>query len=400
MSNENPYAERDIPTVINAVGEQTRISGTLMRKEVSEAMQRASEKYVHLADLQAYAREFITEVTGAEAGLVTNGAAAGLTLSAAACIAGTDYRIANQLPHTDGIPNKILIPVAHRNQYEVAYRVAGAKLVGVGLNDLRNGLEEVEPWEIESAISEDTVAVTYIDRPHNQLSLATVVEVAHDNDLPVIVDAAAELPPTTKLTRYIDTGADLVAFSGGKAIRGPQTTGILAGRKDLVESATLQSLPSGVAEETWENGPPSKLVKTDNLPGMPRHGIGRPMKVGKEELIGLIRALELYIEEDDEELLDDWNARAERIYDKLAESSQLEVIVMEEEDPAAVSTVQVELDGAGITAATLIQRLINENPRIYVDESRMQENTFTINPKCLSDEEADYVCERIDSYIC
>jgi L-seryl-tRNA(Ser) seleniumtransferase len=218
-SNDSIYDELDVPTVLNAVGSHTRISGSLMRREAAEAMVRAAEEFVHIGTLQGRASELISEATGAEAGLVTNGAAAGLTLAAAACIAGDDYTIMNRLPETNGVPDEIVIPRAHRNQYDVAFRASGAQLVGVGLNELHpfeDGSESVEPWELDGAITADTVAVAYVDRPHNLLWLPQVVEIAHTNDVPVIVDAAAELPPSSNLTRYIDDGADLVVFSGGR----------------------------------------------------------------------------------------------------------------------------------------------------------------------------------------
>lgn len=393
------YDEVGIPTVINAVGEHTRISGTRMRPEAAEAMRRASEAHVHLADLQSHASELITEATGAEMGYVTNGAAAALTLATAACIADSDYRITNQLPHTDGVPSDVLVARAHRNEYEVAFRAAGADLVGFGLNDLGSGIEDVEPWEIETQITDETVAVAFIDRPFTELSLEMVVEVAHDHDLPVIVDAAAELPPKENLTRYIDVGADLVAFSGGKAVRGPQATGFLAGRSDLVSAAALQHLPSGVDDEFWAAGPPAKLFDTDSLPGVPRHGIGRGMKVGKEELLGLITALRLFLDEDEEQLHREWDERAQRAASQLEEIDGLEPQLSNADDTRVATTTLVSVDehSAGVSATELIHRLRDENPRIYVDESQHEQELFRINPKCLTGAELDYVIDRIEA---
>lgn len=391
------YDEMGVPTVINAVGEHTRISGTRMRPEAAEAMRRATEAHVHLADLQSHASELIAEATGAEMGYVTSGAAAALTLATAACIADTDYRITNRLPHTDGVPSDVLIARAHRNEYEVAFRAAGADLVGFGLNNLGNGVEDVEPWEIETAITDETVAVAFIDRPFTELSLETIVEVAHDHDLPVIVDAAAELPPKENLTRYIDEGADLVAFSGGKAVRGPQATGILAGRSELVSAAALQHLPSGVDTEFWESGPPAKLFDTDALPGVPRHGIGRGMKVGKEELLGLVTALESFLDEDEEELHREWNERVQRAASYLGEIDGLDAQICDSDETRVVTTALVSVNErvAGVNATELIHRLRDENPRIYVDESQHERGVFRLNPKCLTDEELDHVVDRI-----
>lgn len=393
------YDELGIPTVINAVGEHTRISGTRMRPEAADAMKRAVEAHAHLADLQAHASELIAEATGAEMGYVTSGAAAALTLATAACIAGSDYRITNQLPHTDDVPSDVLIARAHRNEYEVAFRAAGANLVSFGLNDLGNGVEDVEPWEIETAITDETVAVAFVDRPFTELPLEMVVEVAHDHGLPVIVDAAAELPPKENLTRYIDQGVDLVAFSGGKAIRGPQATGILAGRSELVSAAALQHLPSGVDAEFWAGGPPSKLFETADLPGLPRHGLGRGMKVGKEELLGLVTALRLFLDEDEDELHRKWNERAHRASACLEEVDGLDTQLCDGDDSRVATTTLVSLDerSVGTSATDLIRRLRKENPRIYVDESQHEQGLFRINPKCLTDEELDHVIERIEA---
>jgi L-seryl-tRNA(Ser) seleniumtransferase len=399
-SNDSIYDELDVPTVLNAVGSHTRISGSLMRREAAEEMVRATEEFVHIGTLQGRASELISEATGAEAGLVTNGAAAGLTLAAAACIAGDDYTIMNRLPETNGVPDEIVIPRAHRNQYDVAFRASGAQLVGVGLNELHpfeDGSESVEPWELDGAITADTVAVAYVDRPHNLLWLPQVVEIAHTNDVPVIVDAAAELPPSSNLTRYIDDGADLVVFSGGKAIRGPQSSGMLAGRCDLVQSAALQMFPTGVDESTWE--PPEQLIDSDALPGMPRHGIGRGMKVGKEEIVGFVTALQLFLDEDDDEIMHQWYTRAKHMAGGLADVDAFDVTLTNTDDPATVSTVIVSVDAerSGPSALELVRTLREENPQVFVGEGHVDRGVFTINAQHLTDDQADYVVDPIAS---
>lgn len=396
-SNTTIYDELGVPTVINCVGEQTRVGGTLIRPEAADAMRRAAEAYVYLGDLQARAGELIREVTGADAGYVTSGAASALTLGTAACMAGDSYEVMNQLPHIDNSPNEVVIPAAHRNEYEVAYRVAGARLVSAGMNDLGNGLESLEPWELDAAITDSTAAVTYVDRPHNQLPLEVVIDVAHENDVPVIVDAAAELPPKENLHRYTDAGADLVAFSGGKAVRGPQTTGILAGREDLIRSVALQQLPSGTHEDLWD--PPQSLIDTEMIPGMPRHGIGRPMKVGKEELVGLIRALELFVEEDESQVLEAWNEIGSFFAEELRATDSLSVTVINEDDPDRVTELHVGTESGGPEVEALIRTLREEDPRIFVGEQTLDAGVFRIVPKNLTREEARYVVERIRANI-
>ncbi|MFB6295864.1 MAG: L-seryl-tRNA selenium transferase, partial [Halobacteriales archaeon] len=216
------YEELGVPRVINAASTKTRIGGSLIRPEAMEAMSRASESFVRISDLQARASELIQDVTGAEAGYVASGAAASMTLGIAACIAGDDLGAMDRLPETPGVPDEVVMPRTHRNGYDHAIRAAGATIVDVGTNDnhLGTGSTNVELWEIADAIGEDTAAVAYMEKSYTQPDLADVIEVAHDHDVPVLVDAAAELPPKENLRAFVEQGADLVAFSGGKAIRG------------------------------------------------------------------------------------------------------------------------------------------------------------------------------------
>lgn len=400
---ENPsiYDELGIPTVINAASTKTRISGSLMRPGAVEAMSRASESFVRISDLQARASDLIADATGAEAGYVASGAAACLTLATAACIAGDDLGTMSRLPHADDAANEVVMPRSHRNGYDHAFRLAGARIVDVGNNDthLGTGSVNTELWEIADAITEDTAAVAYMQKSYSQPELASVVDVAHDHGVPVIVDAAAELPPKSNLERFVDEGADLVVFSGGKAVRGPQSTGILAGTREYVESAAMQHLDMHVAEDVWE--PPERLVDLDRFDGVPRQGVGRPLKVGKEEIVGLIRALELFLEEDTDARAREWAERAEAIADGLRAVESLSVTVTEGEKTAVAPEVFVRLDPgvAGIDAETLVGELRREDPRVFVGPDHLQESAFTVNPMCLTDEEGEYVVERVRSYL-
>lgn len=396
MQTNSIYDELEVPEVINATGTKTRIGGSLIRPEAADAMRRAAEGFARISDLQARASEVIQDLTGAEAGYVCSGASACLTLGAAACIAGDDLDAMARLPDTDGLADQIVIPRTHRTGYDHAYRVAGAEIVDVGTNDahLGTGSENTERWEIDAAITEETAAVAYIQKSYTRPPLEDVVDVAHDNGVPVIVDAAAELPPVENLERFVEMGVDLVAFSGGKAIRGPQTTGILAGREDLIRSVALQHLDMHAAEEVWD--PPKELVDTDELRGVPRQGIGRGMKVGKEELVGLITALELFVEEDHEARQAEWRERSERIADALAASIPLSTRVTAAEKVAVAPEVVVTVDeGSTISTAELVLRLRQEVPRIFVGADHLDEREFTINPMCLRDYQAEYVIERV-----
>jgi L-seryl-tRNA(Ser) seleniumtransferase len=395
------YDELGVPRVVNAAGTKTRIGGSLIRPEAVEAMSRAAESFVRLSDLQVRAGELVSEVTGAEAGYVGSGAAACMTLAAAAAIAGDDLGAMSRLPDTEGVPSEIVMPRTHRNGYDHAFRAAGATIVDVGNNDnyLGTGSNGTEPWELAEAITEETAAVGYMEKAFSAPSLETVVDVAHDHDVPVIVDAAAEVPPRENLSAFVEAGADMVVFSGGKAIRGPQTTGILAGKREYVRSASLQHLDMHVAESVWD--PPSELFDAESLAGVPRQGIGRTLKVGKEELVGLIAALEAFVEEDQAALDAEWERRLDVVADELADCDGLSL----RREPGGKLMVAPELrvevhpDAAGVDAVELVGSLRREDPRIFVGSDELQDDLFAVNPMCLDDEEAAYVAERIRSYL-
>ncbi|EFW91265.1 L-seryl-tRNA selenium transferase [Haladaptatus paucihalophilus DX253] len=401
MSNETIYEELGVPHVVNAAGTKTRIGGSRIRPEAMDAMARASEAFVRLSDLQAEASELIAEVTGADAGYVTSGASSALALGAAACIAGDDIGAMARLPETEGVPDEIVMPRTHRTGYDHALRAVGARIVDVGTNDrhLGTGSRNVEPWEIADAIGENTAAVAYVEKSYTEPPLDVVCDIAHDEGVPVIVDAAAELPPMSNLSAFIDAGADLVAFSGGKAIRGPQTTGILAGGADLIESVAAQHLDMHAAEAVWEPAP--KLVHPGRLGGVPRQGIGRSMKVGKEEIVGLIRALQLFVEEDHDAVIEEWLERARRIAAELDDVDGLEPSLTADDKTAVAPEVVVSVDPevAGVTATDIVGGLRREEPRVFVGGDALPAGEFTVNPMCLTDDEADYAVERIVAHV-
>jgi L-seryl-tRNA(Ser) seleniumtransferase len=240
-------------------------------------------------DLQAWASETIAEATGAEAGWVTTGAAAGMTLAAAAAIARKQQQTMDALPFTDDVPAEIVIQRSHRNAYDRAFRTAGARIVEVGYPFIE-GVGLTYEWQLEAALNDRTVAVGHLalaDEDGIPLERVSAIVAAHG--IPVIVDAAAELPPVSNLRRYIADGAALVAFSGGKAIRGPQGSGIIAGRRDLIESVRLQTLDMDIDVHEW-------ISREGSEP--PHHGLGRSMKIGKEQIAGLVTALTEFVGRD------------------------------------------------------------------------------------------------------
>jgi D-glucosaminate-6-phosphate ammonia-lyase len=292
------YERLGVTKRVNGAGLLTRLGGSLMDAPVLEAMREAAGAYVDMAELQTKAGAIIATHTGAAAAIVTSGAAAALTLATAACLAGTDVARMERLPDSDGMPNEVIIHRPHRTGYDHAIRAAGARLVEIGFNDrgAGAGVRGLEAWEIEAAIGPKTAAIAYTATPDLEPPFGRVVAVADRFGLPVIVDAAAQLPPKDNLRRFIGEGAALVAFSGGKAIRGPQGSGILCGREKLVASALIQMLDMDQLPETW--APPAGLLSRHFPERFPHHGLGRGFKVDKETIAGLVIALERFAASD------------------------------------------------------------------------------------------------------
>ncbi|MFT5087483.1 MAG: D-glucosaminate-6-phosphate ammonia-lyase [Candidatus Latescibacterota bacterium] len=393
----NIYEELGVSTLINAVGPSTRLSGGIMRPEVGEAMKAASQHCVDIAQLQARASEIIVEYTGAEAGYVTSGAAAGLLLGTAACVTGLDPGKMNRLPDTTGMKNEVIMARSHRNFYDHAVRSVGIKLVEVGIADRFSGagLRDTEGWEIGAAINENTAAVVYVLYAHTQPSLAEVVAAAHAHGVPVIVDAAGQLPPIENLKRFINEGADLVAFSGGKAIGGPQSSGILCGRRELIAAAALQHMDLDVMPELWR--PPAQLIDKTQLPGAPQHGIGRPCKVGKEEIVGLLTALRLFVEEDPALRRQRWLSMMEELVTGCGELAHAQIAVVVDRKRAEVPTVRLELDEekAGISALELVEKLECGEPNIAANPTYVSDGAVVFGPMCLKEGEAGVIAARL-----
>ena len=234
------YERLGVRRVINGRSWVTVLGGSLMAAPVRQAMEEASRWFVDMHDLNRKAGDVIAQLTGAEAGLVTAGSANGMMLEAAACMTGTDPAKVDALPHADGLKNEIIIHRAHRVSYDHNFRAAGARLVEIGKPGTTH------EWELEAAINKNTAGVAYIFGPSQAgvIPLPRAVEIAHAKGVPVVVDAAAMLPPPENLTKYFRDGADMVSFSGGKGVQGPQSSGILAGRKDLIEAAYLNGSPN------------------------------------------------------------------------------------------------------------------------------------------------------------
>jgi L-seryl-tRNA(Ser) seleniumtransferase len=277
------YTRLGVRRLINAQGTVTALGGSRIAPEVLSAMAEASRHFVSLDALQEQAGAHIARLLGVEAAYVSAGAAAGLTLATAACIVGDDPALVQRLPDTAGIPHLVAIHRSHRNGYDQAIRQAGAEFVEFGW------IKETAPWQLEAALDEEPVAVAYFVEFAGpaSLPLETVVYLAHRRGVPVIVDAAAELPPVANLHAYCDDGADLAVFSGGKDICGPQASGLIVGDADLIRRCALNANP--------------------------HYSVGRPAKVGKEEIVGLLVALEQYLAQDEMARQAQWGAQVAHI---------------------------------------------------------------------------------------
>ncbi|HEX5505861.1 MAG TPA: aminotransferase class V-fold PLP-dependent enzyme [Thermomicrobiales bacterium] len=388
------YDELGVRPVINLCGPVTRLGGGALHPDVTAAMAEAARRSVPIEELQEAAGRELAAATGAAAGYVTAGAAAGLALGAAACLAGLDVAAMDRLPDTMGLRDEIVIQRAHLTAYTHALRLPGARLVEVGYLGYPGGGISW-PWQLEAAITERTAALAWsVGGGPGTASLEETVAIARRHGLPVVVDAAAALPPRENLRRFVAAGADLVAFSGGKALGGPQASGVLVGRADLIESVALQHQDMDVYPETWTWR--ARYLATGRLPGPPHHGLGRPMKVGKEEIAGLVVALRRFLARD---------LAAER----RAQERQLATIVgaLEglpgvtprlldaAEQPYPLALVYLDAAIVGRSAADVINELLEGEPRIAVGQGAMREGALSLSPAALQPGEETAVAARL-----
>src|SRR6266566_950065 len=273
------YQKLGVTPFINAAGTYTILSASIMPEEVQAAVALAAQKPVHLMELHKAAGEYLARRLRCEGALVTSGAAAAITLATAACITrGNKSAILNIPAAMQGLKNEVIVQKAHHYDYDHAIRDCGARFVDVETLD-----------EYEQAFTERTVMTQFFNAAEGgRIRREDWVRVAHQHGVPCFNDAAADVPPISNLWNYTEMGFDLVTFSGGKGIRGPQCTGMLLGKKDLIDAAQLNNSPYS-------------------------NTIGRGMKVGKEEIIGLVAAVDWFLKQDDAAMEAEYRARAQRI---------------------------------------------------------------------------------------
>jgi L-seryl-tRNA(Ser) seleniumtransferase len=362
------YRRIGVKPIINAMGTQTVNGGSIMEPEVVEAMAEASRVMIRLRELNKRASEIITGVTGAEAGMVVAGAANGMMLQAAACMTGTDFEKIARLPHTEGMKNEVIVKRNQNFGFIKAWSYSGAVLKWVG-NE-----EGATRQELEAAITDRTIAYAYLASrwaPDSFDTLDEMVGVGKSHGIPVLLDGAAMLPPVDHLRKFIDHGVDMVTFSGGKALRGPQSTGILAGKKDLIDAATMNASPN--------------------------MAIGRVAKVCREEIVGLVVALQRYIERDHVGDQRRWRAQCQTVAEVLKDVPDITLAVLQDDWTRPVPELSINLGKSwkpGIS--TEIKAALDAGePPIMVGASRRPGEDLFLNAHGLMPGEAEVVSERL-----
>lgn len=385
------YAHFGIQPIVNAVGYATRVTGSCPHPEVVAAMAEASTRYVELDDLIAAANTLIARCTGAEAGIITCGAGAALTLAAAACLAGNNPEIMDRLPDTSGCERtEIIFPAPGPFDYDHALRLSGAKLI---LIDYR---APDAFSEIELAINSRTAAIGYVwygtkEKP----DLKALVELAHRHGLPVIADCAFSMPPHDNLTAISATGADLIAYSGGKHLGGPQASGILCGRADLIRSAWVQMVDMDVRAGTWSL---QHWVDDGWISRSPRHGIGRSMKISKEGMIGLMVALERFSRRDPASEYAAWKKIVDEIYEGISDLGVLRVtrlLLAPNGQPYPLLQIESGASPAGLSVHDLILALRALPRKIILAEDEVSRDRAYLFTQCMQPGDAEYVIASI-----
>ncbi len=358
------YDKLGVRRVINCWGTVTAIGGSLMPPEAYQAMAEAGKSFVFLDELHQKAGQYIANLLGVEAAYISSGAAGGMVLAAAACLTGTDPKRIWALPNTEGWKNEIIVQRDDGPNYVYqGMRYTGAKLIHVGTP------KQMTVADIESGLSQNTAAIMLYLGTRSQATIAEVAPLARRAGVPIIVDGAAELPPRKNLTEPLAQGADLVIFSGGKGIFGPQATGLILGRKDLIEACRLNANPHSA--------------------------IGRPMKVGKEDIAALIAALEVFISRDEEAEMREYERRADYIVGTLAGVEKIEARTLLADPRARPVIPRVYIDfkeGFALSPREVRDRMLAGNPPVMIGE---MERGIRVDVMMLEEWQLRYVARRL-----
>jgi L-seryl-tRNA(Ser) seleniumtransferase len=326
--------ELGVRPCINAAGTYTALTGSLMPPEVVAGIQMASRQYVRLNELQDAVGKRIAELLKCPSAMVSAGCASALSLATAACVAGDDQDRIRRIPDTTGMKNEVLTQRTHRVGYDHAIRNAGVRLIEIETRE-----------ELESKINERTAMMFFLNSADRQGKIhhEEFVALAKKHNIPTLIDAAADVPPAENLFRFTKLGFDLVAFSGGKGLRGPQSSGLLLGRKDLIAAARLNNSPNS-----------DSLCRTN--------------KVNKEEIVGMLIALELFLQRDHDAVWKEWEARCSHITQALAEFKDIRTEVQVPAIANAVPHLHVswDYDKRKLSPSQMADKLRDGEPSIEV----------------------------------
>jgi D-glucosaminate-6-phosphate ammonia-lyase len=361
------YAELGVKKIINGVATLTSKGGSIMPPAVLEAMVSAAQHFVDIDELQEKAGQKIAEWTHNEAAYVSCGCAAGMVLATAACITGLDEEKRARLPYSDGLKNEIIVHRSGLVGYAFAIRQAGGKLIEIGTENSAT-LED-----LENAVSDRTAAIFVFYRNlgmNGQIPLEIQIDFAKKHNIPLIVDAAAQLPPVENLWRFTHMGVDMALFSGGKGLCGPQSSGLMVGRRDLIQASAFNACPRGF--------------------------IGRPMKVGKEEIVGLMAAVKWYLDLDHEKLTQEYEDQVAMIIQSFSGYPGVRAtrsFPSEAGQPHGRAELVFDEATIGMNRDQILPRLLDDEPAVFL--SAWGENGVLINPQTLQPGEAEIIVRQI-----
>jgi D-glucosaminate-6-phosphate ammonia-lyase len=359
VAKRDYFKELGLRPFINAAGTYTTLTASLMQPEVMAAINYASKHFVQLNELQDAAGKRIAELLGAEGAMVSSGAAGALLAGTAACVTGKDQSKVSRLPDTTGMKNEVIMQKSHRYGYDHAVRAAGVKIVEVETRE-----------ELERAVNERTAMMMFFNDadPRGQVKLEEFVALGKKHKVPTFNDAAADVPPVENLTKYIKAGFDLVTFSGGKNIRGPQSAGLLFGRKDLIEAARMNVSPNS-------------------------DSIGRGCKVNKEEILGMMVALETYMKRDHAADMKEGERRVKLIAEAVKSLPSVQTDIQMPPIANHLPHLHIKWDFSKISIADVRKKLREGDPSIEVTpggRSELVVNTWVAQPG-----DAEIVAKRL-----
>jgi len=364
------YERLLVKKYINAHDTYTIYGGSRMAKNTLEAMEQAADSFVDIAELQQRIGDKIAQLTNNEGVYITNGASGGLLLAAAVCLSEGDMYKYTRLPDTRRIKNEIIVMCCQRNAYDTALSASGATIIEIGDAD------ETLEFELEGAINDKTSAIFYFASSlyaKASLPLEKVISIAKKYNIPIVVDAAAQLPPVENLWKFTEMGADLVLFSGGKTLCGPQASGLIIGKRKMIDSCLKF--------------------------GAPIHGICRSSKVGREEMVGLYMAIENYLAIDHNADFQRMKSIAERLGKAMEDTGAFKTEIIPH---GPVGQTYPRIFGKIISnfkAEQLAVMMHDNNPGIYIGIDRTMENTIYLSPLNLRDHEVEIVMSVLNECV-